>query len=103
MKEILRLDHVSKSFVGVKAMQDISFDLRAGEIHCICGENGAGKSTLIKMLSGAHTPDAGDISFEGKKVELHPPPRDAAGHPDDIPGAHRLPLPERHGEHLRRA
>lgn len=72
MKEILRLDHVSKSFVGVKAMQDISFDLRAGEVHCLCGENGAGKSTLIKVLSGAHQPDAGAISFEGKKVTLTP-------------------------------
>ena len=72
MKEILRLDHVSKSFVGVKAMQDISFDLRAGEVHCLCGENGAGKSTLIKVLSGAHQPDSGGIFFEGEKVTLTP-------------------------------
>ncbi len=72
MREILRLDHVSKSFVGVKAMQDISFDLRAGEVHCLCGENGAGKSTLIKVLSGAHQPDEGAIHFEGRKVTLTP-------------------------------
>jgi ribose transport system ATP-binding protein len=72
MQEILRLDHVSKSFVGVKALRDISFDLRAGEVHCLCGENGAGKSTLIKVLSGAHQPDEGAISFEGKKVTLTP-------------------------------
>jgi len=72
MKEILRLEHVSKSFVGVKAMQDISFDLRAGEVHCLCGENGAGKSTLIKVLSGAHQPDEGAIYFEGEKVTLTP-------------------------------
>jgi len=72
MKEVLRLDHVSKSFVGVKAMQDISFDLRAGEVHCLCGENGAGKSTLIKVLSGAHQPDAGVIYFEGEQVTLTP-------------------------------
>ena len=72
MKEILRLDHVSKSFVGVKAMQGISFDLCAGEIHCLCGENGAGKSTLIKVLSGAHQPDEGSIYFEGQKVTLTP-------------------------------
>jgi len=72
MKEILRLDHVSKSFVGVKAMQGISFDLCAGEIHCLCGENGAGKSTLIKVLSGAHQPDDGSIYFEGQKVTLTP-------------------------------
>ncbi|HVO19998.1 MAG TPA: sugar ABC transporter ATP-binding protein [Anaeromyxobacter sp.] len=72
MKEILRLEHVSKSFVGVKAMQDISFDLRAGEVHCLCGENGAGKSTLIKVLSGAHQPDEGSIYFEGQQVTLTP-------------------------------
>jgi len=72
MREILRLDHVSKSFVGVKAMQDVSFDLCAGEVHCLCGENGAGKSTLIKVLSGAHQPDEGAILFEGAKVTLTP-------------------------------
>jgi len=73
MRPILRLDHVSKSFVGVKALQNISFDLRPGEVHCLCGENGAGKSTLIKILSGAHQPDAGgDIYFEGEKVTLNP-------------------------------
>jgi ABC-type sugar transport system ATPase subunit len=72
VREILRLDHVSKSFVGVKAMQDVSFELRAGEVHCLCGENGAGKSTLIKVLSGAHQPDEGTITFEGEKVTLNP-------------------------------
>jgi ribose transport system ATP-binding protein len=72
MQEILRLDKVSKSFVGVKAMQDISFALRGGEVHCLCGENGAGKSTLIKVLSGAHQPDQGAIYFEGAKVTLTP-------------------------------
>jgi ABC-type sugar transport system ATPase subunit len=72
MKELLRLDHVSKSFVGVKAMQDVSFDLRSGQVHCLCGENGAGKSTLIKVLSGAHQPDEGAIYFEGSKVTLTP-------------------------------
>jgi ABC-type sugar transport system ATPase subunit len=73
VKEILRLDHVSKSFVGVQALQGISFDLREGEVHCLCGENGAGKSTLIKLLSGAHQPDAGGgIFFEGEKVALNP-------------------------------
>jgi ribose transport system ATP-binding protein len=79
MKEILRLDHVSKSFVGVKALQDISFDLRAGEVHCLCGENGAGKSTLIKVLSGAHQPDEGAIHFEGERVTLTPHLANALG------------------------
>jgi ribose transport system ATP-binding protein len=70
---ILRLENISKSFPGVKALQNISFDLRKGEVHCLCGENGAGKSTLIKILSGAYQPDeGGQIIFEGKTVKLNP-------------------------------
>ncbi len=69
---ILEMKGISKSFPGVKVFEDFDFDLRKGEIHCICGENGAGKSTLIKMLSGAYTPDKGDIYFDGKKVALTP-------------------------------
>lgn len=70
---LLRLENISKSFPGVKALQNISFDLRKGEVHCLCGENGAGKSTLIKILSGAYQPDeGGEIIFEGKTVKLNP-------------------------------
>src|SRR5665811_2430545 len=70
---ILRLDNISKSFPGVKALQNISFDLKKSEVHCLCGENGAGKSTLIKILSGAYQPDeGGEIIFEDKKVSLNP-------------------------------
>ncbi len=69
---ILEMKGISKSFPGVKVFEDFNFDLRKGEIHCICGENGAGKSTLIKMLSGAYTPDKGEIYFDGKKVVLTP-------------------------------
>ena len=65
---ILSMKGISKSYPGVKVFEDFDFDLRKGEIHCICGENGAGKSTLIKMLSGAHLPDAGEIFFEGERV-----------------------------------
>jgi len=73
MDEILRLSHVSKTFPGVRALQDISFDLKRGEVHCLCGENGAGKSTLIKILSGAYQPDeGGNIVFDGKEVSLTP-------------------------------
>lgn len=72
-EEILQLSNISKTFPGVKALSDISFGLKPGEIHCICGENGAGKSTLIKVISGAYQPDAGGhISFEGKPVALDP-------------------------------
>jgi ribose transport system ATP-binding protein len=66
---ILEMKGISKSFPGVDVFKGFDFDLRKGEIHCVCGENGAGKSTLIKMLSGAHTPDAGEIIVDGKKVD----------------------------------
>ena len=73
MDEILRLSHISKTFPGVRALEDISFDLKRGEVHCLCGENGAGKSTLIKILSGAYQPDdGGQIVFNGNEVSLTP-------------------------------
>ncbi len=73
MDEILRLSQISKTFPGVRALADISFDLKRGEVHCLCGENGAGKSTLIKILSGAYQPDdGGQIIFNGKEVSLTP-------------------------------
>ncbi|MGA2485512.1 MAG: sugar ABC transporter ATP-binding protein [Roseiarcus sp.] len=73
MDEILRLSHISKTFPGVRALQDISFDLMRGEVHCLCGENGAGKSTLIKILSGAIQPDEdGQIFVDGAAVTLTP-------------------------------
>ena len=56
---------VSKGFLGVQALSDVSLDLRAGEVHAIVGENGAGKSTLIKTLTGIHQPDAGEIVVDG--------------------------------------
>jgi ribose transport system ATP-binding protein len=73
MSEILQLRNISKTFPGVRALQNISFDLKEGEVHCLCGENGAGKSTLIKVLSGAYQPDeGGQILFEGRSVILSP-------------------------------
>ena len=66
---ILEMKGICKSFPGVDVFSGFDFDLRRGEVHCICGENGAGKSTLIKMLSGAYTPDAGKTYIDGKLVE----------------------------------
>lgn len=71
--EILKLSGINKEFPGVKALTDINFSLRKGEVHALVGENGAGKSTLMKILSGAYTKDSGTIEFEGKQVEITSP------------------------------
>lgn len=65
---ILEMKHISKSFPGVKALDDVNFQVAAGEIHCLVGENGAGKSTLMKVLSGVYPYGAyaGDILFKGE-------------------------------------
>jgi ribose transport system ATP-binding protein len=70
---ILEMKGIRKSFPGVDVFTGFDFDLRKGEVHCICGENGAGKSTLIKILSGAHAPDAGEIIINGKKIDVLTP------------------------------
>ena len=61
---ILKVNHLTKYFSMVKALDDISFDVRRGEVHALCGENGAGKSTFIKLLTGAYEPTKGNIEFE---------------------------------------
>ncbi|MFJ4010532.1 sugar ABC transporter ATP-binding protein [Streptomyces sp. NPDC090026] len=68
--ELLRIEGIRKTFPGVVALDGVDFALRRGEVHVLLGENGAGKSTLIKMLSGAHTPDAGRILVDGKEVRI---------------------------------
>jgi len=64
----LELRHVSKSFGGVQVLQDISLQLGAGEVVGLLGDNGAGKSTLIKIITGVHQPDEGEILFRGEPV-----------------------------------
>jgi rhamnose transport system ATP-binding protein len=65
---ILQLTALSKTFVGVRALKGVSFDLRAGEVHALVGENGAGKSTLIRIVTGAETPDSGTLVVAGHEV-----------------------------------
>ncbi|MBX3568378.1 MAG: sugar ABC transporter ATP-binding protein [Rhizobiaceae bacterium] len=62
---MIRLSAISKSFPGVKALQDVSFEARAGEVHALLGENGSGKSTLTKIIGGLYQPDAGKIEYDG--------------------------------------
>lgn len=68
-EKIVQIEHVSKTFPGVKALNDVSFDLYAGEVLALLGENGAGKSTLMKILSGVYSNDEGTIQVFGEVVE----------------------------------
>lgn len=70
MEPILKAEHISKSFPGVRAVDNVSFELRRGEIMALIGENGAGKSTLMQILGGSQTADAGQIFLDGKVVEF---------------------------------
>ena len=70
---LLRMTGISKSFPGVKALENVDFTVGSAEIHAFLGENGAGKSTLLKILSGAQPPDAGRIELEGKQVSFASP------------------------------
>ncbi|WP_309124518.1 ATP-binding cassette domain-containing protein, partial [Arthrobacter sp.] len=71
-EHILEMRGITKTFPGVKALQEVSLEVARGEVHAICGENGAGKSTLMKVLSGVypHGTYDGDIVLEGKTVEF---------------------------------
>ena len=69
----LRVEGVEKSFPGVKALTNISFAVRKGTVHALCGENGAGKSTLMKVLTGLYKADAGQIFIDEKPVEIKNP------------------------------
>lgn len=71
--QLLSLSGVSKEFPGVKALNNVQFDLNEGEVHAIVGENGAGKSTLMKILSGIYKKDSGEIIYRGKSVNIPNP------------------------------
>ena len=70
---VLEMRGIYKSFYSVKALQNVDFTLRKGEIHALMGENGAGKSTLIKVLTGVHPKDAGEVFLEGKPIDIRSP------------------------------
>src|SRR5947209_462248 len=69
----IRLTGISKSFGGLRALKQVSFDVRPGEVHALLGENGAGKSTLIKIMAGVLAPDEGEIVIEGAPVKFVSP------------------------------
>ncbi|MDR1745031.1 MAG: sugar ABC transporter ATP-binding protein [Planctomycetota bacterium] len=70
---ILALRNITKTFPGVKALDNVQFHLKRGEIHALMGENGAGKSTFIKIITGVHAPNAGEIFLDGKPARFDTP------------------------------
>ncbi len=74
----LSIEHVTKDFPSVRALDDVTLRVRAGEIHALMGENGAGKSTLIKIVTGVYRPDSGRVLLDGEAAEFASP-RDALG------------------------
>ena len=91
--------HITKRFPGIIANDDITLQLRRGEIHALLGENGAGKSTLMSVLFGLYQPEEGEIHKDGKKVQGNKPVQPVvcpAGQRDDIPRHLNMPCPDEH-------
>jgi general nucleoside transport system ATP-binding protein len=89
---ILEMRHVTKRFPGVVANDDVSFDLRPGEVHALLGENGAGKSTLMNILYGLYHPDEGEIVIKGEPVQFGSP-REAIDHGIGMVHQHFMLIP----------
>ena len=70
MENLVYMKNINKSFPGVKALDNVNFELKRGEIHALLGENGAGKTTLMKILAGLYRMDSGEIYVEGRRVEI---------------------------------
>ena len=90
----LEISHVSKSFPGVKALDDVSLRVRPGSVHALIGENGAGKSTLMKCLFGIYHPEEGTISLDGEEVRIGSP-NDALRHGISMIHQELVPVPYR--------
>ena len=73
MAAILKIRGITKTYPGVRALQDVSFEVERGSIHAIMGENGAGKSTLMQIIAGAQRPTAGALEFDGREVHFSSP------------------------------
>ena len=73
MTELLTMTGIVKTFPGVRALDGVDLEVHEGEVHCLLGQNGAGKSTLIKVLAGAHQPDAGEILWRGEPIRFGSP------------------------------
>jgi branched-chain amino acid transport system ATP-binding protein len=76
---ILAIDHVSLAFGGVKALTDVSFDVRAHEVRAIIGPNGAGKSSMLNVINGVYHPQHGTITYRGRAAPRHEPARGRGG------------------------
>ena len=72
-EHILELRNITKRFSGVEVLHEVSFALKPSEVHALLGENGAGKSTLVKVMTGIHQPDSGQILLNGEVVEFADP------------------------------
>ena len=70
---ILKMERICKRFPGVNALEDVSLEVKRGEVHVLLGENGAGKSTLMKILTGAYSKDSGKVYFKGKEISIRNP------------------------------
>src|SRR5688500_18765502 len=70
---LLSMDGITKAFPGVVALSDASLRVGRGEVHALVGQNGAGKSTLVRILTGAHRRDSGEVVFDGQPVDFRTP------------------------------
>ena len=98
---ILELKDIVKRFSGVVALNHVQFQLKKGEIHALMGENGAGKSTFIKVITGVHAPDEGEIILKGEKVTFANPKRSIRPqHCSYLSAFNRIPPSYRCGEYF---